>query len=181
VYASQPLGWDPDRGGGHALVVRDMVSLTADAYLGLWQHLLGHDLARPIAVEVPLDDPFWQLVQDPWNVNVLRAEGAMIRVVDVERALAARPYVGERPLAFTMRVVDHSAAWNAGVWRVEAADGRMTAERASGEADLELSVNFLAPLFTGFIRPDRAAASGMLKVNRPAALDREGPCGVPKR
>jgi len=171
VYASQPLGWDPDRGGGHALVVRDMVSLTADAYLGLWQHLLGHDLARPIAVEVPLDDPFWQLVQDPWNVNVLRAEGAMIRVVDVERALAARPYVGERPLAFTMRVVDHSAAWNDGVWRVEAADGRMTAERASGEADLELSVNFLAPLFTGFIRPDRAAASGMLKVNRPAALD----------
>ena len=170
VYAWRNRGWEPG-GGGAFLIVRDMVSLTADAYLGLWQHLLGHDLARPIAVDVAPSDPFVDLVDEPWKVNIQRTEGAMIRIVDVEQALAMRPYVGERPVAFTMRVVDHSAPWNDGVWRIEAEEGRMQAARAKGEADLETSANFLAPLFTGHVLADRAAEVGMLKVNRPEALE----------
>jgi predicted acetyltransferase len=71
-----------------------------------------------------------------------------------------------------MRVVDTSAPWNDGVWRIEGGgEGRMQAERADGDADLEASVNFLAPLFTGRIRPDNAAEVGMLKVNDPRALE----------
>jgi predicted acetyltransferase len=46
----------------------------------------------------------------------------------------------------------------------------MTAGRTEAAPDLEVSVNFLAPLFTGFIRADQAAGVGMLKVNREPAL-----------
>lgn len=174
VYSWQARAWEPDRWGSTAVLVRDLVALSADAYLGLWLHLLGHDLARPVVVDVPLDDPFQSLVHEPWKVTVRPSEGPMIRVVDVERALATRPYVGERPAAFTIRVHDHSAPWNDGVWRVEAANGRMTAERAAGDADLDVSANFLAPLFTGFVSPDRAAETGMLTVHRPDALEQAG-------
>jgi len=157
--------WPP-----YAIWVRDLVSLSGDAYLGLWEHLLSHDLAQRIILELAPDDPFSDLVEDPWKMNVLRAEGAMLRVVDIERALGARPYVGNRPVSFTMRIEDRAAPWNEGVWRVEAGEGQMRAERVEGEADVELSANTLAPLFTGFMRPDVAAGSGWLKVNRVEAV-----------
>jgi predicted acetyltransferase len=147
-----------------------MVAVTSDAYLGLWQHLLNHDIARRVIVDAPLDDPFPDLVDCPWKLELQRGEGAMIRVVDVEQAIAMRPYCGDRPVSFTMRITDPSASWNDGVWRVEAAEGRMQAQAASDEADIELSVNFLAPLFTGLVRPDVAAGMGMVRVNNEAAL-----------
>jgi predicted acetyltransferase len=168
VYASASAG--PKPMAGQELFVRDMVSLTPDAYLGLWHHLLAHDIARHIVVHAPLHDPFADLVMDPWKLEVQRAEGAMIRIVDVERALALRPYCGQGGVSFTMRVIDSSAPWNDGVWRVEANGGHMTAKRTEDDPDVELSVNFLAPLFTGFIRADQAAGVGMLKVNREPAL-----------
>lgn len=172
VHVPVPSQRDPDGEQGHDLFVRDMVSLTPDAYLGLWQHLLVHDIARRITVFVPSHDPFADLVVDPWKVEVGRSHGAMVRVVDVERALGQRPYCGRGAVSFTMRVVDHTAPWNDGVWRVEAGKGRMRAERTDAQPELELAVNFLAPLFTGLIRADQAAAAGMLKVNRPEALPR---------
>ena len=168
IYSWAPMG--PEPMAGHELLVRDMVVLTPDAYLGLWQHLLGHDIARRIVVHAPLHDPFANLVVDPGKLEVQQFEGAMVRIVDVEQALALRPYCGRGSVSFAMRLIDSSAPWNDGVWRVEADQGRMQAERAEAEADIELSVNFLAPLFTGFIRPDQAAEVGMLKVNREKAL-----------
>jgi len=154
----------------HDLVVRDMIALTPDAYLGLWQYLGTHDIAVRIHTDAPLDDPFPDLLQDPWRVQVERGEGAMLRIVDVERALSQRPYVGHRPVSFTMRIEDSVAPWNDGVWRVEAAEGRMEARLSDGEADIELSVNFLAPLFTGLVRAGTAAATGMVRVHNPDAL-----------
>ena len=168
VYSWAAMGSEPM--AGHEVFVREMVALTPDAYLGLWQHLLAHDIAHRIVVHAPLHDPLADLVVDPWKLEVQRGEGAMIRIVDVEQALALRPYCGRGSVSFTMRVVDPSAPWNDGVWRVEADQGRMTAERTEADPDIELSVNFLAPLFTGFIRADQAAEVGMLKVNREQAL-----------
>ena len=166
IYSSQGAG-EPMR---HELDVRDMVALTPDAYLGLWQYLATHDIAVRIHTHAPPDDPFPDLLQDPWRVQVERAEGAMIRIVDIERALSQRPYAGRRPVSFTMRIEDSAAPWNEGVWRVEAADGHMEARLTGDEPDVELSVNFLAPLFTGFVRADTAAATGMLRVRNPDAL-----------
>ena len=40
-----------------------------------------------------------------------------------------------------------------------------------GDADVELNAGTLAPLYTGFMRPDVAAGVGLLKVNRPEALE----------
>ncbi len=169
VYFSNALP-KQDRWAPHDIWVRDFVSLSGDAYLGLWEHLLTHDLALRIVIDVSPDDPFSDIAEDPWKINVLRAEGAMIRIVDIERAIAMRPYCGERAVSFTMRIEDRTAPWNEVVWRIEAGDGQMRAEWVDGDADVELSTNTLAPLFTGFMRPDVAAGAGWLKVNRAEAL-----------
>jgi predicted acetyltransferase len=155
------------------VVVRDFVSLSGDAYLGLWQHLLTHDIATRLAVHMPVEDPFPQLVEGPRDgrVEVLRGEGPMIRVVDVERALNQRPFAGRRQASFTMRITDVAAPWNDGVWRIEAGEGQMQVERKAGDADVELNAGTLAPLYTGFMRPDVAADVGLLKVNRADALE----------
>ena len=169
VYFPHPLpkegGWQP-----HQVWVRDFVALSGDAYLGLWGHLLTHDLAKQIAIDVPPDDPFSELVDDPWKIQVTGEKGAMIRIVDVERAIAMRPCCGEGPLAFTMRIADRTAPWNEGAWRVEAVEGRLSAARTDAPPDVELTAGALAPLFTGFMRPDVAAGVGLLKVNRPTVI-----------
>jgi predicted acetyltransferase len=159
-----------DLDGGNDILVRDFVSLTPDAYLALWQHLLTHDIARRIVLYVAADDHFSDLVVDPWKIAVERSEAAMIRIVDVERALAERPYCGRGAVSFTMHISDPSALWNEGTWRVRAGRRRMRAERTRAKPDVELSVNFLAPLYTGFLRADHAVEAGMLKLNRPGAL-----------
>ena len=153
------------------VVVRDFVSLSGDAYLSLWQHLLAHDIATRLAVHVPVEDPFADLVEDPRKVELPRAEGPMIRVVDLERVLSRRPFVGSRPASFTMRVTDPAASWNEGVWRIDAGEGQVQIERKDGDPDVELNAGTLAPLYTGFMRPDVAAGVGLLKVNRAKALE----------
>jgi predicted acetyltransferase len=109
-------------------------------------------------------------VEDPHRIEANVTEGAMIRIADIERAFETRAYIGSAPVNFTMRVNDSSAPWNDGTWLVEAAEGQTRATRKEVEPDVELSVNTLAPLFTGHMRPDVAAGVGFLKVNRPEAL-----------
>jgi predicted acetyltransferase len=159
-------GWDRKE-----IWVRDFVALDSDAYLGLWSHLLTHDLADNVVAEVRPDDPFPDLTYEPQKITAQRREGPMVRVIDLEKAFAQRPYPGERPAAFTMRVEDRTAPWNDGTWRVEAADGATRAQRANGEADVELSANFVAPLFTGYVTPETAARTGMMRVLRAEALE----------
>ncbi len=158
-------GWDQQE-----IWIRDFTALDAGAYRGLWQHILTHDLAINVVYDAHPDDPFVDLCEDPFEVKSQRAEGPMIRVVDVEGAIASRPYVGGRSASFTMAIRDESAPWNEGVWRVDAAEGQMRAEKTDAPADVELSVNFLAPLYTGFRTAETLASAGMITVNRSEAL-----------
>ncbi len=81
-----------------------------------------------------------------------------------------RSYCGDGAAALTLRIIDERAEWNDGVWRIETDGERMNAERTDAQPDIEVSVNFLAPLFTGFVRPETAAATGMMRVLREGAV-----------
>jgi predicted acetyltransferase len=170
VYVNRSMGRDGDW-QRQEIWVRDFVSLSADAYLGLWQHLLAHDLASRVTIDVAPEDPFADLCEDPSVVQVTKGEGAMIRIVDVERALEMRPYVGGGPVAFTMGVADATAPWNEGVWRIEGAEGRLRVERVDEDPEVELTANTLAPLFSGHMRPEVALGVGLLKVGDSDALE----------
>ena len=170
VYQNRPTGQRENGWPQQEIWVRDFVALDADAYRGLWQHVLTHDLASNVAYESHPADPFVDLCEDPFVVTVKRGEGPMIRIADVEGAIASRPYTGGSSASFTMRISDENAPWNEGVWRVEAAEGKMRAEKTDAAPDVELSVNFLAPLYTGFRTAEALAAVGMITVHRAEAL-----------
>jgi predicted acetyltransferase len=154
--------------------VHHYYALTPDAYLGIWEHLLTHDLAHNIIAELHPDDPFQQLCDPPQAVEASGGWGAMIRVVDVENAIAQRPYVGDRAAAVTVRIEDKTLPFNDGTWRIEASEDRMHAERTDARPDAGLSVNTLASLFTGFLKADAAALSGFIRTTSPETIDNLG-------
>ncbi len=170
VYQNRSTGQMEHGWPKQEIWVRDFVALDAGAYRGLWQHILTHDLASSVAYESHPNNPFVDLVEDPFVVTVNRGEGPMIRIVDVEGAIAARPYSGDKTASFTMRISDESAPWNDGVWRIEAAEGKMRAEKTDDAPDVEMSVNYLAPLYTGFRTAETLAAAGMITAHRAEAL-----------
>ncbi len=169
IYSNRALPQDTDW-PRRAVNIRDFVALTGDAYLGLWQHMFTHDLADYVVASMPPDDPFPNLVHDPFRVQVSPGYGAMLRIVDVEQAITQRPYVGDRPLSFTVRILDHTAPWNESTSRIDAAEGRTQAERTEAEPDLELTANTLAPIFTGHMTPEVARSVGLLRVFRDEAV-----------
>jgi predicted acetyltransferase len=148
-----------------------MQSLTPNAYLGLWEHMLTHDLADKITGEFHPDDRFRQLCEDPFKVTLPPADGAMLRIVDIEQAFALRPFVGARPAAFTVQVEDRNLPWNNGAWRIEGAEGQMRAEQTDAVPDAEMSVSVLASLFSGYVNPRIAFGCGFARLNRPEALE----------
>lgn len=142
-------------------------ALTTDAYLGLWSHMLTHDLIEHIVTQRHPNDPFKQLCEPPEAVEAVYDDGPMIRVTDVENAINQRPYVGGEAAAATLRIADPTLPFNDGTWRIQAADAKMLAERTDARPDAELSVNTLAALFTGYLNPEWAVASGFMNVERP--------------
>jgi predicted acetyltransferase len=170
IYFNRGIGFR-EGWARNEIFVRDFQALTSDAYLGLWEHLLTHDLADGIMTEAHPDDPFQQLCEDPFKVEVSTgSEGAMLRIVDIEKALAARPSVGTRAAGFTARVEDRTLNWNNATWRIETAEGRTSAERTDAEPDVEMSVNTLASLYSGHLKPEVAAATGFVRVLRPESV-----------
>jgi predicted acetyltransferase len=169
VYGNRDLG---ARGQwrSQGIWIRDFQALTADAYLGLWEHMLTHDLADKIEVELHPRDAFRELVDNPHKVETTAGFGTMVRIVDVEQALARRPYIGPGSAAFTARIEDRNLPWNDGTWRIEASDGHLHAEKTGATPDVEMGVNTLAPLYSGFLRPDIAANAGFVRVTRPDAV-----------
>lgn len=73
----------------------------------------------------------------------------MLRVCDVERALAMRGYSPVVDVALELAVEDDLVPENAGRFRVRVRDGKATIERG-GAGSLRLDVRGLAALYTGF-------------------------------
>ncbi len=168
VYTVQPgIGRLPS----HQLSVRDLVWLTPVAYQAVWEYLARFDLVATITwPRVPEDDPLPHLVLEPKQLGRASVDGLLGRVVDVARALPARPYDHEGVLTF--EVVDELCPWNAGRWRLEAAAGEGRVERTDEGPQLVMPVSTLAMLVFGQVSASQAARMGRLGVNQPDALPR---------
>lgn len=151
------------------LTVKDMAWTTPRAYVALWQHLGAHDLVyrieQPRAAE---DDPAFRLLEEPRRLRRTGRDGILLRVVDVEAALAGRPY-GEAG-AFTFELTDALCEWNRGIWRLET-DGRESRVTRSAEAPaLHLTAHALGAMIAGYLPPSRLAEMGRIEAARPEEL-----------
>ncbi len=144
------------------VIAEEFVALDADAHGGLLRYLVSHDLAEEVLLWGPVDDPLTLAVGEPWRIKREHWYGFMLRVVDVEKAVAARPPARSAPEgAFTVHIADAAAPWNGGVWRVECSDGKLSAEKAVAAPDLTTDAAAFAAMFNGYLRPTEAVRTGL--------------------
>jgi hypothetical protein len=90
-YACYQSARDPGPAGTSKLWVREFVALSGDAYQGLLRYILSHDLADEIMWYGPVEDPLAYAVDDSLPLKREYVDDLMLRVVDIEKAVAARP------------------------------------------------------------------------------------------
>ncbi|MFZ1175820.1 MAG: GNAT family N-acetyltransferase [Mycobacterium sp.] len=148
------------------VAVEDFFAPTTEAYLGLLRFLLGLDLVdRVVFWMLPVDDPLpWLLVDRRAARVTAMHDETWLRVVDVEKALAARGYVGDD--AVTVAVNDGLLPNNSARFTI-ASDG---AEPTDRRPQLHVGVEGLAAVLLGGATWRDLAVAGLVLADDPAAL-----------
>ncbi|MGB8391137.1 GNAT family N-acetyltransferase [Mycobacterium sp.] len=148
------------------IVVEDFFAPTTDTYLGLLRFLLGLDLVdRVVFWMLPVDDPLPWLLVDRRAARVTAVhDETWLRVVDAQKALTARRYVGDG--AVTIAVNDPLLPNNSASFAI-AGDG---AEPTDRHPQLQVSIEGLAAVLLGGTTWRSLAVAGLVRAEDPAAL-----------
>jgi hypothetical protein len=116
--------------------------------LALLRRLLDFDLIGTVKLpEIALDDPLWSWLGPRSTNEVVPADNLWVRVVDLEAAVPLRSYAADCDVVVDL--VDPSAPWQAGRWRIVASGGEGRAERTDAPPDVELPVWALGAAYLG--------------------------------
>lgn len=153
----------------YTMDVVDLVAATRTAYLELWQYLGAIDLVERVTWdEAPVDDPLPWALTDPRCVDASDARDMLwLRILDVEKALAARRYSADG--ALVLRVTD-SLGFAAGTFALQVGGGEATVTPApDAEPELTLDVADLGSIYLGAVCPVTLQAAGRLIEHTPGA------------
>ncbi|MEE6136061.1 GNAT family N-acetyltransferase [Mycobacterium sp. 050128] len=148
------------------IVVEDFFAPNIDAYLGLLRFLFGLDLIDRVTFwMLPLDDPLPSLLVDRRAVKVTAMhDETWLRVIDAERALAARSYAGDD--AVTVAVNDALLPKNSASYTISG-DG---VEATTRPADLHVGIEGLGAALLGGTTWRSLAVAGLARAADPATL-----------
>lgn len=128
--------------------IGELYAATPEAYVALWQHILGLDLVETISYEYGgMDEPLTFLLKDPRRTSRNRIDGIWLRVVDVEKALSSRAYGAEGRLAFEVR--DDFLDGAGGRFELEATPDGGVCRRTNAQPELILGPEELGNLYLG--------------------------------
>jgi predicted acetyltransferase len=151
------------------LTVEEVRAATAPAYAALWRVLLSVDLVRTL--QAPLnspDDPLIHLLDDARALNRRPFDALWVRLVDVDRALAARRYPA--PLDLVLEVRDDFCPWNAGRWRLSGHPAGAHCGRTDRDPDLILGIEELSAAYLGGVSLAALQAAGRVTEVSPGAV-----------
>jgi len=150
-----PSGWMYD------LALRDVVALTPRAARRLWTFFADHrSFAGKVKWTGPAGDPFtFPLREQSWELD--RSWSWMLRVIDVERALAERGYASTLETELAVEIVDDLLPANNATFTLGVSGGKGEVTH-SGSAALKIDVRGLAPLYTGFMSADDLNVAGYI-------------------
>ncbi|MGZ4509139.1 MAG: GNAT family N-acetyltransferase, partial [Blastococcus sp.] len=113
------------------------------AHAALWQFVLSVDLMRTVRYPMgPSDEPVRHQLVDSRALHGQPVDALWMRLVDVDRALAARRYPAPIDLVFEVR--DDFCPWNAGRWRLTGHPAGGHCARTDRDPDLIIDVEALA-------------------------------------
>lgn len=152
--------------------VTDVSEIYADdaaAYAALVQYLCDIDLTATTRFRrQPADSPLRYLLRDFRAAHMQVRDGLYLRLVDVDRALAARKY--SAPVNVVLEVTDAFCPWNAGRWQLTGDEKTAACVRSDAPADLVLDVHELAAAYLGGNTLAALGQAGLVTEHRPGAL-----------
>jgi predicted acetyltransferase len=161
--------WLPS-GPANEVWLHELVSTTQEGHAALWRFLLNLDLVSEVRyTNTPTDEPLPLMLTDLRAAHVELADALFVRLVDVDRALAARRYGA--PVDLVFELTDELCPWNAGRWRLAVDEaGVARVDRTSEPADLACDVIDLGAAYLGSTRLPVLAAAGRVRELRAGAL-----------
>ena len=148
----------------HRMTIREYGWLTPEAYVAMWQFAASQDLSWRIYVnDAPSDDPIQHFARDPRTLRVQVADGILVRIVDLPRALMTRRYAVESEL--TLRVIDDLCEWNQGTWKLSVGPEGADIRQVDESPQLTLDVFTLSHLATGALPASYAHRLGRIETD----------------
>ncbi|ASO19145.1 putative acetyltransferase [Actinoalloteichus hoggarensis] len=154
----------------YQLHVLELFSTSPVGHAALWRYLLDVDWISEVRYpKCPTTDPLFSLLADRRQAASRPVDALWVRLVDVDRALAARRY--SAPLDVVLEVLDPRCPWNDGRLRLRVDEaGAATAAATSEPADLTIGIADLGAVFLGAARLSTLAASGLVSEHRAGAV-----------
>lgn len=141
------------------------------SYRGMWNFLAGHDLCKKVnMIFRPDDDPAGTLLLEPRALHRKISDGVWLRIVDVDKALAARGYDLDGEVTFTVSD-DDLCPWNNATWAVVVKDGEANVTKTdASSSQFEITTTALASLFCGYSTASELERSGRIVCDDKEAL-----------
>lgn len=157
----------------HRMFVDELHGVTDAADIDLWRHLAQMDITASIAAEVRRErEPMqWALVDGRVAQAGGRSDFLWLRLLDVERALAARSYVHDGSIV--LEITDRLASSDgpaAGRFRLDAEGGVGACVRTDAAPDLTVDARILGAAYLGGTSLRDAAIGGGATEHRAGAL-----------
>ena len=160
---------DGEEGDRVKLKVSEMAAVSTAAGLALWDFLGNVDLTNHVSYSLARpDDPLRWALKDMNVVSYTsRRHFLWVRVLDVERALAARPWVADGRVVLE---IDDEQSHAAGRFAVETSGGRARVTRTDAPGEVRMHAEALGSLYLGGAHAATLASAGRL-TGTPAALE----------
>jgi predicted acetyltransferase len=154
---------------GYTIVVDELCTEDPEVLLALWR-LVGSSSTQAEFVEVagPPEQHLLLLLPDQ-DLKTTDEIRWMTRIVDAAGAVAARGFPEAVRSSVDLDLADRHADWNAGRWRLVVEDGAGRLERG-GDGEVQLTVNALSALFTGYASATTLRQSGLIASGSARAL-----------
>jgi predicted acetyltransferase len=162
---------NPQRPGGR-LEVEDLVTVTSEAYVGLWRYLAEIDLLAEVEAGMRrVDEPLSWMLTDARRAlrQTRRSDFLWVRPLDTPRLLEARRYVAEERVVLQ---VDDPLELAGGRFVLEGGPDGARCRATDASADLHLSMLALGAISLGGVSPHLPYTAGLIHEATPGALDR---------
>ncbi|MBF8188088.1 GNAT family N-acetyltransferase [Nonomuraea sp. K274] len=161
--------WDADGVPDGELKLYELEAADPAAYALLWRSVLDRDLvSRLDAGTRPVDDPLIALIADQRQLRARWSDELWVRLVEVDRALAARAY--SAPVDVVIEVEDDVCPWNAGRWRLTADPTGAECKPVEDEPDMTLPVSALGSAYLGDGLLVESLGAGLLREHSDGAV-----------